>query len=286
MHWNMATFTGGDDAAAETPVDTFNPTGLDIDNWLDAFESAGMRYAFLTTKAAAGFCLWPSTYHVEGYDPYSIGQTTWYANTNRDVVMEFVTKCRQHGINPGLYYAVHADSTWNSRTGATPTTNRTAYQAMISAQLTELLSNYGDLCALWIDGWSYGVGYLNLPYELVRGLINTYQPNTCLLVDNSHIHPPYYGDIEVYETDVAADKSIPAGNTRLSEEVDTCRSDNRWYYDEAMSQTSTAFLSASAINALKNNANNNYGTFLLGITPDKVGVLPAALVTRLGEVGA
>lgn len=54
IHFNMATFQDlewGDD---RQPVETFNPTCLDTDQWAEAALSAGMKGGFLTTKVCSG----------------------------------------------------------------------------------------------------------------------------------------------------------------------------------------------------------------------------------------
>lgn len=284
IDWNMQTFRASDGGEADLAVDTWSPTGLDIDNWLDAAVSAGATYAVLTVKAGAGFCLWPTAYHVDGYDPYSIAQTAWYAaNGNPDIAALFVAKCRTRNLNPCFYFAMD-DMTYLSRSGVTKTTFDDAdYAAMVTTQLTELLTNYGDITAIWCDGWYYQVGYQKAPFSTFGDVVHSLQPN-CLLIDNPHQHPPSYSHIEVYET--AVDGSIPSGNTRLCEEVKSIRADGRWYWHSGDGQTGVAFTSAANIQAAIAQANNNSATYLLAITPATNGALPVAQVTRLTELGA
>lgn len=282
----MQTFRNVEDGEADLPVDTWNPTDLDIDQWLDAAVSAGAQYVGLTAKAGGGFALWPTAYHVDGYDPYSIAQTTWYANNgNPDIVSLFCTKARTRGLGIVLYYAM-VDNTYESRSGTTKLTDPTSYMNMCLAQITELLSNYGNITAIWTDGWGYAAGnYMYMPYAPMANLIRSLQPN-CLLIENNHMHPPNYGDIEVYETPVAADGSIPTGNTRLCEEINTIRTNGHWYYSALDGQTAAAFKTSATILAAIAQANNNSATYFLDCTPGTDGHLPAAQVTILGEVGA
>jgi alpha-L-fucosidase len=280
----MPTFTNTDPANPDLDVNTFAPTGLNIDQWLDACVSAGMTYACFTTKHHDGFAMYPTAYHVDGYSPYSIAQTTWYANNgNPDVVGLFVTKCREHGLNPCLYFSIW-DWTYEVRSGTDETTAAAAYIAMIETQLTELLTNYGDITALWFDGWGPWMGFEEIPYATIYDFAKSLQPN-CLLIVNTRTHPTSNSQIEVYETPTA-DGSIPAGNTRLSEEVNKIRSVNGWFYQTNADQTLATLRSAVDILTAVANANNNHGTYMLGITPDRAGELPAAQVTRLGELGA
>jgi alpha-L-fucosidase len=284
IHWSMSTFTGTDPASPDLDINTFAPTGLDIDQWLDACVSAGMNYVTLISKHHDGFALWPTTFAVDGYDPYSIAETTWYANNGSpDVVGLFVTKCRTRGLNPCLYFSMW-DTTWETRTGTDETNNAAGYLAMIQAQLTELLTNYGDITALWFDGWGNGLGHEEIQFTVIYEFIKNLQPN-CLVLDNCHDHPPLTSEIEVYEAP-SSDGSIQPGNTRLSEEVNKIRSSGGWFYNQSLDQTSATLRSVENILAAVSNANNNNGTYLLAITPSTAGALPAAQVTRLGELGA
>lgn len=278
----MSTFNHKDRADPNLDVNTFAPTDLDIDQWLDACVSAGMTYAILTAKHHDGFALWPTAYHVGANPPYSIAQTTWYANNgNPDVVSLFVTKCRAKGLNPCLYFSIW-DTTYEARSGLTINTPG-PYFAMIQAQLTELLSNYGDITAIWFDGWGWNFGYEEIPYSTVYNVVKSLQPN-CIVIDNTTTHSIVTSQIAVYETDAAG--SIPNGNTTPAEEVHSARVDGTWFFNATLDNTSAALHSASFFLSAIANANNNNGTYLLGIMPDESGHLSAAQVTLLGEIGA
>lgn len=280
--WNMPTFTGQEIADPNLDVDTFAPTGLDIDQWLDACVSAGMTYAVLVAKHHDGFALWDTAYHVGANPPYSIAQTAWYAaNGNPDVVSLFVTKCRTRSLNPCLYFSMQ-DTTHETRSGTTILTDPAAYLAMVEAQITELLSDYGNITALWFDSWGSSVGYAGIPYQMIYNLVKSLQPN-CLLLDNNAFHPTVTSEIEVYE---APATEVPNGNVRLSELTQTIRVDGAWFFDDADDQTDTAFKAAATVLAKIAETQARNGTYLIGITPSKDGVLPAALVTRLGQIGA
>lgn len=50
LHYNMATYQDREWGDEHQPVDLFDPTDLDTDQWADAAVSANMQGAFLTTK--------------------------------------------------------------------------------------------------------------------------------------------------------------------------------------------------------------------------------------------
>jgi alpha-L-fucosidase len=93
----------------------------------------------LTAKHHDGFCLWPSA-HTE----HSVKNSSWKGGSG-DVVREFTDACREIGMKAGVYL-----SPWDrheSCYGDSP-----AYNRYFVAQLTELLSNYGDIAEVWFDG--------------------------------------------------------------------------------------------------------------------------------------
>lgn len=175
-----------------------------------------MKYAVLTAKHIAGFCLWPSE-----YSDYSVANS---ANTT-DVVEAFVDACRKRGILPGLYYSSYDNHhRWGSRTrsdfpskeayealferrprfGGTSVAREdddermpylTAhYQTFQTAQVTELLTKYGDVLELWIDHPEVmGRGYRTFFYEQMARL----QPEMYILMNNG------LPDSEHYDVDYA-----------------------------------------------------------------------------------
>ena len=280
FQFDMSTFTNESAATPNYDPDLFAPTGLDIDQWLTAATSAGATYAVLTAKCAGGFANWPTAYYVAGYDPYSIAQSTWYsANGSPDIVGLFVSKCRLHNLNPVIYFGM-TDFTYESRTETTPATDPINYLAMITAQLTELLSNYGDITALWLDSWYFtALTRDNISVRTIYELIKSLQPN-CIMINHAH-HPTALSEIDIYETDDVLD-----GNLRYAEKVISIREDGMWVYNIYSSQDISALRPLAEILAEKAHNNANNASYLLGVTPTTAGVLPAAQVTRLGEIGA
>lgn len=265
MCWNMETFSGQSTATANLNVDTFAPTDLDIANWLDAIQAAGCKYATLTTKHHSGFALWPTAYHVGENPPYSIAQTAWYAaNGSPDVVGLFVAGCRARNINPCIYFSIW-DSTWEARTGTDQTTGTAAYIAMIQAQLTELLTNYGDITAIWLDGWGWKLGYDYIPYATIYNIIKGLQPG-CLVIDNANtVHPCPTSQIDIYENG-----GMPDSNTLYAEEVVRIKtSGGSWFYETAPATLRTA----ESIRSEIDRCNLHGGAYHLGTYPDRTGHL-------------
>ncbi len=145
IHFGMSTYDGRELSLGDLPSTSYNPTRLDVGQWVRVAAEAGMRYAVLTAKHVSGHCLWPSDetdYHVG-----TSGNTT-------DVVGAFVESCREYGLLPGLYYC-----SWDNHHllgSRTPSMGEYphATQAYIEFQLRqtrELLTRYGPLGEVWID---------------------------------------------------------------------------------------------------------------------------------------
>lgn len=135
-HFGVNTFTDREWGEGNEDPKVFNPTAFDADQWVAACKAAGLKILILTCKHHDGFCLWPSR-HTEYCVRHSPG--------GRDVVGEFVSAFRQEGLKVGLYYSL-----WDRN--AAGYADDAAYAAYMRAQMTELLSDYGDVVQLWFDG--------------------------------------------------------------------------------------------------------------------------------------
>jgi len=93
-HFSMNTFTGDDYETGKVPVSTYNPTKLDVRQWIRVAKDLGARYAVITAKHMSGFCLWDS----EGYD-YDVAASP----VKTDVMAEFMAACKEYGLEPGFY---------------------------------------------------------------------------------------------------------------------------------------------------------------------------------------
>jgi alpha-L-fucosidase len=97
FHFSTPTFTGDDYDTGKAPASVYNPTHLDVRQWIQTAHALGAQYAILTAKYMSGFCLWPA----RDYD-YSVAQS---GNTT-DVVAAFVAACREFGLRAGFYYCI------------------------------------------------------------------------------------------------------------------------------------------------------------------------------------
>ena len=120
----------------DAPISAYNPTDLDVDQWMRVAKDAGMKYAVLVTRHCSGHCLWPSKF---------TDRTVAGSGETSDVVQLYVDACRKYGIAPGLYYMLGWDTYHQKRM------DYDEYEEFLKNQLTELLTNYGPIVELWLD---------------------------------------------------------------------------------------------------------------------------------------
>ena len=138
FHFGMNTFTDkewGD--GTESPKD-FNPTELNIKQWVKAIKDAGFECAILTAKHHDGFCLWQTK-----YTDHSV-KSSPYKNGKGDIVREFTDACQEFGVKAGIYLSPwdRHEKTWGSE----------EYNDFYCGQLEELLTSYGKIWEVWWDG--------------------------------------------------------------------------------------------------------------------------------------
>ena len=169
VHFGPNTYTDREWGDGTEDEKIFNPEKLDCDQWVEAIKAAGMKGMVLTAKHHDGFCLWPSQ-----YTEHSVKNSP----CRKDIVKEAALACRRGGIKFGFYL-----SPWdrNSKYYGTP-----AYNDYFCNQLTELLTQYGDIFYVWFDNaCGEGPNGKKQVYDFPRyfDLIHKYQPEAVIFND-------------------------------------------------------------------------------------------------------
>ena len=171
--------------------DHFYPDLYDPKEWAAKAKAAGMKYVVLTTKHHDGFCLWDTK-----YTDFKVTNTPW----KKDLLKPFVDAFRAEGLRIGFYYSLidwnHPDFTYDrihpngptdraEREKANEKRDMKKYQQFLKNQMTELLTQFGQIDELFLD-FSYpgenGKGHKDWDSEELLKLIRKLQPN--IIIDD------------------------------------------------------------------------------------------------------
>lgn len=206
IHFGMSTFDGNELSWGDKPSTFYNPTALDVDQWVQVARDAGMKYAVLTAKHVSGHCLWPSR-----HTDYHVGTS----GVRTDVVEAFVNACEKHGILPGLYYCSWDNhhvfgSQTPSMTDWDKAFTTIEYREFQLRQIEELLTQYGRIEELWIDIPNLlGADGRRKQYEQIAAL----QPDAVVMMNHGFGDGSKLNYNNVWPTDLMAiERWMPSSN--------------------------------------------------------------------------
>lgn len=310
IHFTVNTFTDREWGDGTESPSIFNPSKLDAEQWVRAVKSAGMRGLILTCKHHDGFCLWQT-----GMTRHSVAASPW-KDGKGDVVREASEACRKYGLKFGIYL-----SPWDRNC---PLYGQgKAYDDFFVGQLTELLTNYGEVFSVWLDG-ACGEGsdgkkqYYD--WERYYSVVRKLQPGACISVcgpdirwcgnEAGYTRPAEWSVVpkRVRDSEKIAEKSQQSDNEEFrqrrvdardsdlgSREVLRDEQELIWYPAEVNTSIRPGWFwhesendKVRSLDELVNIYNNSVGgnaTFLLNIPPTPEGLLHENDVKRLAELG-
>ncbi len=272
--------------------DFFNPVEFDAKKWVASAKDAGMKYITLITRHHDGFSMWDTK------------QSDWkITNTpyGKDVVKQIADEGHKQGLKLFRYYSLldwtreddlHETGRTGQKSGRTGHGNYAGYLQFMKNQLTELLTNYGEIAGIWFDGhWDQTApegendrrSRIDWKYDEIYGLIHKLQPK-CLIGNNHHLTPFDGEDFQMFEKDLPGQNRSGLSFQKASESmrVETCETMNdSWGFNITdRNYKSSRQLIQYVVNAAGRNAN-----FLLNIGPMPNGLVQPEFIDTLKKIG-
>lgn len=294
IHWGIYSMFGQGEWYLNYGIDAkeyakaakgFYPVDFNASEWVRAIKDSGAKYICFTSRHHDGFSMW----HTKESD-FNIVDATPF---KRDIIKELADECHNQGIKLHLYYS-HIDWTRpdypSGRTGLetgrdTTLRNWPGYYDFMNKQLTELLTQYGEIGAIWFDGWwDHDSDSIPFDWQLrpQYNLIHRLQPKC--LVGNNHHQTPFEGeDIQIFERDVPGENTAGYSGQAISRlPLETCQTMNgMWGYKVADQNYKD---SRTLIHYLIKTAGMG-ANLLLNIGPQPNGELPETALARLKDIG-
>ena len=246
---------------------SWNPTKLDCAQWAEAGKAAGVEFAALTAKHHEGFCIWPTKYteHCIRNSP-----------VKTDVVREYLDAFRLQGIKAGLYFSILDLTQGINRNGCSAKNKE-----YIKGQLTELLTNYGEIPFIIVDGWNSpwgGPSYEDLSFEELDSWVKALQPN-CLVLNIGSLDGLKHSDIVFHET--SAGQKIE--NSFAGPGASCHTMTKGWFWRNGDGEK--VLKPVNWVLDWINRSNKNNTSFILNSTPNIYGLLDDNLVERYHQIG-
>ena len=295
LHWGIYSLFGQgewymqndniDRKEYEKAADAFYPHRFDAAAWVSAIKAAGAGYITITTRHHDGFSMWDTK-----QSDYNIVKATPYG---KDVIKQLADECHKQGIRLHLYYShvdwYREDYPWG-RTGLNvgkdkSKVNWKSYYNFMNSQLTELLTNYGEIGAIWFDGfWDHDSDPTPFDWELGNqyALIHKLQPG-CLVGNNHHENVIPGEDIQIFERDLPGENTTGWVKGVVSKlPLETCETMNGMWGYKVNDQR---YKSVEELIALLVKTSGKGANLLMNIGPQPNGELPATALDRLKRMG-
>lgn len=266
----------------------FYPHEFNAKEWVAAIKDAGARYICFTSRHHDSFSMFKTA-----QSPYNIVDATPYG---KDVVGMLADECHAQGITLNLYYSLLDWARQDYPVGGNGrgtgrekgVSNMGRYVEFMKGQLSELLTNYGKIGAIWFDGWWDHKPTADAPFDWhlpeLYSLIHRLQP-ACLVINNHHMAPFPGEDAQTFERDVPGENKagFSAGQEIGKLPLETCQTLNgSWGYN----CTDLNYKSTDDVVRLLARTAGKGANLLLNVGPQPNGRIPDEALKRLKEIGA
>ncbi len=250
----------------------WNPYAFAPESWCMAAKKAGMKYVVFTTLHHDGFAL---------FDTRTDTFNSMNTPANKDFVAEFVQACRKYDLGVGLYYSL-VDWRYTHHEGEDKA-EMDKMRKLAHDQVRELMSNYGKIDILWYDGsWTPSTDIV--PHEgtadfwnseKLNAMVRELQPG--ILINNRSGTHEDFGTIE------GRNIIRPPENVKAWEACMTMGDDDFSYWGycrSAIHRRTPAQVLLLLLHTIEFG-----GNFLLNVSPDPEGTIPAWQLEILDVVG-
>ena len=269
----------------------FNPIDFDAKEWAATAKNAGMQYITFITR------------HHDGFSNWDTKQSDWKITNTvyaKDALRQLADECHKQGIKLFCYYSLldwyrsdyqYETGKTGKGTGRTTKSNWNSYISFMKAQLTELLTNYGEISGIWFDGhWDQLdndhdktlQSKVNWHYDEIYSLIHKLQPK-CMIGNNHHLSPIPGEDFQMFEKDLPGNNTTGFGGASISQlPLESCETMNdAWGYN----MTDRKFKSVPTLIHYMVNAAGRNANFLLNVGPMPNGKIQSEFRDTLALVG-
>lgn len=294
IHWGIySTFAQGEwylnsginkDEYAKA-ADAFYPHRFNASEWVRAIKASGARYITFTTRHHDGFSMWNSR-----MSEYNVVRSTPF---KRDILYELSRVCQKEGMPLHLYYSIldwiredYPVGRTGLRTGRDMSHPLySEYFRFMRIQINELLTQYGPIGALWLDGyWDHDQDSIPFDWRMPELYRYAHSLQPSLLIGNNHHIAPLEGeDFQMFERDLPGENTAGLSGQAISQlPLEMCQTMNgMWGYKVS----DTNYKSADELITLIVRAAGKGSNLLLNIGPQPNGELPAAALDRLKAIG-
>jgi alpha-L-fucosidase len=302
IHWGLSSVLGNGEWVMQNRhirkedyqryLRVFNPVDFDAEKWVLTAKNAGMKYIVFITRHHDGFSNWDTK-----FSDWKITNTPY----GKDPLKMLAAACKKYGLQLGLYYSTldwyrddypYETGRTGQYSGRTAKSNYATYLQFMKNQLTELLTDYGPIMSIWLDGhWDQTnpegaadrSSRIDWKYDELYGLIHQLQP-ACMIGNNHHLDPISGEDFQLFEKDMPGENKSGLSFQQPSEAMplETCETMNdSWGYHVTDRNYKTV---KQVVHLLVNAAGRN-ANLLLNVGPMPNGEIQKEFTDTLAAAG-